>query len=62
MRSSLLKEAREEVEAVSSGSIDVRTQGATWKKNSYCGERFGFSRDQADLMIKAVEVVDNRGD
>ncbi len=25
----------------------------------YCRERFGFSRDKADLMIKAVEVVDN---
>ncbi len=37
-----------------------RLYRSTYKNfESYCRERFGFSRDKADLMIKAVEVVDN---
>ncbi|MEH1840680.1 MAG: hypothetical protein V7L20_18455 [Nostoc sp.] len=37
-----------------------RLYRSTHKKfEDYCRERFQFSRDKADLMIKAVEIVDN---
>ncbi len=39
---------------------DKRLYRSTHKKfEDYCRERFRFSRDKADLMIKAVGVVDN---
>lgn len=39
---------------------DRRLYRSTHKKfEDYCRDRFRFSRDKADLMIKAVEVVDN---